>query len=147
MMIKKAALVLMLFSPSIAYACFNNAGCGAGNICVKTGNILGVCVSTAETTVVNPVTGTATTTTTLVPAGTYPVNTTVVPAAGTTISPTTTTTTVTPSATTTVIGTPSSTPIQTSEAAACATNLQCPTGYACVRTVGQYYGACTRIAE
>ncbi len=41
---KLTLIVLLLFMPS-AYACFNDSGCPKNNVCVKTGNLLGICLS------------------------------------------------------------------------------------------------------
>lgn len=46
-MIKIISALSLLFVTYSASACFNDAGCPKGNVCVKTGNLIGICLSQA----------------------------------------------------------------------------------------------------
>lgn len=41
---KLSLIALLLVMPS-AFACFNDSGCPKNNVCIKTGNLLGICLS------------------------------------------------------------------------------------------------------
>jgi hypothetical protein len=47
MLNKLLMVTLMLGCSSLAFGCFTDAGCPKGNICVKTGRISGICLSQA----------------------------------------------------------------------------------------------------
>ncbi len=149
----KAAIIILLSSP-IANACFDNSGCPKGNVCVRTGQLMGICVSQAQPFIYNtqrPMTG----------PSYQPSANTNTPATGVTkvttpggnqANPATPMTGgaggvgVSPNRTTTIPSVPPAinNPVRRG---ICTDNSSCEPGFVCSRPSGIYHGLCTKISD
>lgn len=130
MLYKKILFFLLFAFTSSALACFNDAGCPKGNVCVKTGNIMGICLSQA----VPLYDSSSTQGSTLNPTGVPTPSNSAVGSSATTQD---TRTLIIPSP---QVGFPKI-------AGTCTNDINCPAGFLCSRAGGQFTGICTQVTQ
>ena len=137
---KKFTLFLICFilSPN-SFACFNDSSCPKGNVCVKTGNIMGICLSQAglysSGTIYAPTVVTPSGTTKVITPGSTAAP-ALVPSPGVGIGT---------NGITQVPMVPVYAPPVT--AGPCTNDVNCQNGFACSRPGGSFNGICTQIAQ